>query len=185
MACVYVPDALLGVLKLVIIAFFFSSVTMTIVLVCSRQDVIDNWADYKCNPLITPFAGFFGKDSGETMKECSQMVFQGQSVNMMGPMVGIFGNLTGALGNLGGMMVDLNMGSSAMANIFGTGLSDLMRKIGDAGSAIQYLIIKINTLLQRLVAVVLVMVYSMNSLLRGVLGISGDGALNAVGDFLL
>ena len=176
MACVYIPDALLGILKLLIIMFFFSCITMVIVLICSRQSVIDNWEDYKCNPLVTPFASFFGKDSTKAMQECSSMVFEGQSINMMGPMVGIFSNITGALGNLGGIMMDLNFASSSMASMFGTGLSDILRKMGNAGSAIQYLILKLQTLLQRLVATVLVMLYSMTSLFKGVTGIAEDDA---------
>lgn len=187
MACVYIPDALLGILKLVIIMFFFGCITMTIVLICSRQTVMDNWDEYKCNPLVTPFASFFGKDSTQTMRECSSMVFEGQSINMMGPMVGIFGNIAGALGSLGGIMMDLNFASSSMAGIFGTGLSDLLSKLGNAGSAIQYLILKLQTLLQRLVATVLVMLYSMASLFQGVVGISNDpaflGMIDAVTGF--
>ena len=181
MACVYIPDFLLGVIKLLIIMFFFSCVTMVIVIVFSRQTVIDNWSQYKCNPLVTPFANVFGKDSTKTMKECSSMVFEGQSINMIGPMVGIFGNITGALGSIGNIMGDLNLTSSSMAGIFGTSMSDILQKLGNAGSAIQYLVVKIQTLLQRLVATVLVMLYSMNGLMNSVIGIMGDNTLiNAV-----
>ena len=185
MAYVYIPDFLLGVIKLLVIMFFFSMVTSAVVIYCSRQTIIDNWPQYKCNPMVTPFANVFGKDPTKTMQECSSMVFEGHSMTMMNPLVDVFGNITNAMGSIGDIMTDLNMTSSSMAGMFGTGIKDILQKLGNAGSAIQYLVIKMQTLLQRLVATVLVMLYSMDSMMNGILGIMNDKLLISSVDHIM
>ena len=85
MACVYIPTAALGFIKVALIGFFFTCVCAVITFVLSRQYIIDNWAEYKCNPLITPFASAFGKDSAATMKECASANFVSMSYDMHTP----------------------------------------------------------------------------------------------------
>jgi hypothetical protein len=184
MACVYIPDRLLGFIKILVIKFFFSCVLSVVVLVFSRQIIIDNWRKYKCNPLITPFAEVFGHDSQATMNECSHEVFKQHSVHMVGPLTGLFDNMGGAMHSLGSIMGDLTMSSSSLASVFGTGISGFMTQLTNVGSTIQYMIIKIQTLLQRLMATVLVIVYTMNSLVQGILGIQKDAAFKDIVNFL-
>ena len=184
MACVYIPDRLLGFIKILIIYFFFTCIVSVVVLVFSRQIIIDNWGKYKCNPLITPFAEVFGHDSQETMDECSKEVFKMQSMSLTGPMTGLFGSLTGAMGSMGSIMGDLTMSSSSLASVFGNGISSFMSQMANVGSTVQYLIIKIQTLLQRLMATVLVIVYTMNGLVQGILGVQKDETFRGIVDFL-
>lgn len=184
MACVYIPDRLLGFIKILIIYFFFTCIVSVVVLVFSRQIIIDNWGKYKCNPLITPFAEVFGHDSQETMDECSKEVFKMQSMSLTGPMTGLFDSLTGAMGSMGSIMGDLTMSSSSLASVFGNGISSFMSQMANVGSTVQYLIIKIQTLLQRLMATVLVIVYTMNGLVQGILGVQKDETFRGIVDFL-
>ena len=184
MACVYIPDQLLGFIKILIIQFFFSCLVSIVVLVFSRQIIMDNWADYKCNPLVTPFASIFGHDSAETMQECSSMVFKAQSIGLTSPLTGIVGGLNKALGNLGDIMGDLTLSSSSLASVFGKGITNFMSQMANVSSTIQYLIIKIQTLLQRLMATMLVMVYTMNALVQGILGLQKDKTFQGIVDFL-
>ena len=41
-----------------------------IVLVYNRQNIINNWDNYKCNPLVMPFASTFEKDTMENLTGC-------------------------------------------------------------------------------------------------------------------
>ena len=75
--------------------------------------------------------------------------------------------------------------SGNVAGSFGDGLSKLMGQFANGGSTIQYLMIKIETLLQRLVATIAVIMYSMTSLLQGVLAIQQDEGLFNMVDTLL
>jgi hypothetical protein len=184
MACVYIPDRLLGFIKILVIKFFFTSLVSVVVLVFSRQIIIENWGEYKCNPLVTPFAGLFGHDSAKTLQDCSHQTFSGHAIKLAGPMTNLFEAHMQGLNGLGGIMSDLNVGSSSLASVFGKGISSFMSQLTNVASTIQYLIIKIQTLLQRLVATLLVMVYSMNSLMQGVLGIQQDATFRFTFNFL-
>lgn len=184
MACVYIPERLLGFIKILIIKLFFTCILSIIVLVFSRQIIIDNWSEYMCNPLITPFAGMFGKDSTTTMEECSHMTFKSQTFSLTDPLTKIFdGHMSGLLG-LGSMLSDLNSTSSGLFSVFTKGITSFVSQMSNVATTIQYLIIKIQTLLQRLVATMLVMVYSMNSLVQGVIGIQQDKTFRDTLDFL-
>lgn len=61
-------------LQMVIIILIFSFIHMTITLSIGISHVKKNWESYKCNPLIMPFAGIFGKDPFQTSKDCMQTV---------------------------------------------------------------------------------------------------------------
>ena len=39
----------------------------------SHHTIKKHWTSYRCNPLIMPFAGSFGKDPQETLSHCTQM----------------------------------------------------------------------------------------------------------------
>ena len=41
-----------------------------------RQIIINNWNNYRCNPLIIPIAGLFGKPTDENMKKCFYTFFK-------------------------------------------------------------------------------------------------------------
>ena len=184
MACVYIPDCLLGLIKILIIKLFFACMLSIVVLVFSRQIIIDNWAEYQCNPLITPFAGMFGHDSTTTMEECSKMTFKSQTASLTDPMTSIFDAHMGGLSSLGSMLSDLNSTSSGLFSVFTSGITSFMSQMGNVATTIQYLIIKIQTLLQRLVATLLVMVYSMNSLVQGIIGIQQDATFRDLANAL-
>lgn len=53
---------------LYVIAFVI--ILLYIVLVYNRQSIIDNWDNYKCNPLVMPFAHYFGKDTMGNLNGC-------------------------------------------------------------------------------------------------------------------
>jgi hypothetical protein len=177
MACVYIPTPVLGFIKVILIWFLFSCACAVITFSLSRQYIIDNWAEYKCNPIITPFAPAFGKDSAQTSKECLSMNFTALSSDMHTPFLGVFGAFTDALQNAGGMIGDMSFVSGNVAGSFGSGFSQILSQLGNVGSTVQFLMIKIETLLQRLVATVATIMYAMSSLLQGILAVQQDQGL--------
>lgn len=185
MACVYIPTQALGLIKVLLIWFFFSCVCAVITFFFSRQYIIDNWKDYKCNPLVTPFASAFGHDSTATMHDCLSVNFTAMSSQMHRPFMSIFDSMTDALSNVGSMSSDLNFMSSGITSSFGDGFSKILGQMGNVGSSMQFLIIKIETLLQRLVATVAVIMYSMSSLLNGILSVQRDASLNNIVDNII
>ena len=111
------------------------------------------------------------------------MTFKSQTASLTDPMTSIFDAHMGGLSSLGSMLSDLNSTSSGLFSVFTSGITSFMSQMGNVAT-IQYLIIKIQTLLQRLVATLLVMVYSMNSLVQGIIGIQQDATFRAMANAL-
>lgn len=59
-----------------------------------------NWAEYRCQPQVMPFAGLFGYDINENFQFCVQQIIQEKAKGVTGPFAqGMFG-FTGILTNL-------------------------------------------------------------------------------------
>jgi hypothetical protein len=185
MACVYIPTPVLGIIKVLLIWFFFTCMCAVVTFSLSRQYIIDNWSEYKCNPLVTPFAAAFGKDSQKTTHECMSGQFTAMSHHMHSPFMNVFESMSKALENAGSMIGDMSFVSGNVAGSFGGGFSKVLGQLGNVGATVQFLIIKIETLLQRLVATVAVIMYSMSSILQGVLAVQEDEGLHKMIDKLL
>ena len=57
------------ILSLVIIGIFSGLVVFNIVSV-EMKKVREHWPEYRCNPVIMPFAGYFGHDTEENFSQC-------------------------------------------------------------------------------------------------------------------
>jgi len=53
-----------------------------------------NWAEERCNPMIMPFASFFGYNTKENFDFCMGKVFDAQSMPMLGSIGGMFTKFT-------------------------------------------------------------------------------------------
>lgn len=56
-----------SILKIVLYLIIFMSIYGYILISENKQYVIDNWQKYRYNPLIIPFAGFFGKNASDNL----------------------------------------------------------------------------------------------------------------------
>ena len=158
---------------------------MVIVLFFSRQIIMDDWQTYKCNPLITMSAEMFGHDSAKTSESCSQKVFKEQSLGMIDFTSKLAGSQITGLDALSGVMNDLTTMSKSLASQFTSSVNNTMSKMSNVASTMQYLIIKFQTIWQRLAATMLVITYSMNSMVQGIIGIQHDPTFRKSGDAIV
>ena len=185
MACIFIPTEVVGAIKVLLIGFFFICIWFIVSFYFCRQYIMDNWSKYKCNPLILPFATMFGYDPTKTLQECLGMQNFAMASSMMMPMTNVFSSITDGLNNASGLIGDLDFVSTNITSLFGNGFSKILGQLGNIGSAVQYLIIKIQTVLQRLIATVAVIMFSMSSLLQGLLAIKRDTGLQRLIDKVL
>lgn len=175
MACVYIPDRLLGVIKILIIWFFFACMMSLVILVFSRQIIMDNWDEYKCNPMVTPFASAFGKDSATTMQQCSSQVFHSQSTPLIGSITNIFGDLAdigdGLMKGLSDALGALDTGNKFTTNVF----TNFLSQLENVGSTFQGMVLQIQVLFSRLAAGLLTIVYTLESMFYALTGFMPTG----------
>ena len=102
-------DIMLSIL--IIMSFFISYLIGSIM--AYRQEIINNWDEHKCNPMIMPFASWFGKDAALTFTTCIAQTQKTLLTHFLGPIE----KTLSIAGNLGGSMIsDLNNIRNVLSN---------------------------------------------------------------------
>lgn len=81
-----------------LILLVFGLIFLGLALAALAKDIKKNWPKYKCNPMIMPVAGAFGKDPAKNFVECIGNIQAG----FMGYFLGPIRYIMGFLGNIGG-----------------------------------------------------------------------------------
>jgi hypothetical protein len=185
MYCIKIPTWLFGLIKIALITLVFSAITSVITIFYARQIIMDSWDEYRCNPMVIPFAGMFGHDSSETMTQCMFMNFKASSKYHMLPYVNTTNVVTDAIGKVAGGMYSLSSLTNSVQTAFGNSFKDIVGKIGNFNAVLYYLLVKMETILQRLVAIVVVAMYTLFSMLQGLKAIGNDKSLKNTVDTIL
>ena len=99
-----------------LILLVFGLIFLGLALAALAKDIKKNWPKYKCNPMIMPVAGAFGKDPGKNFVECIGSIQAG----FMGYFLGPIRYIMGFLGNIGGdIMNSMNFLRKLLRNISG------------------------------------------------------------------
>ena len=86
---------------LVIIIYIFIFLAGIVLVSVGKNNIRKNWVKYRCNPIIIPFAKFFGKDSTKTMRICTGMIAKLQSKSQLSPFKSQLSGTLGILGKFG------------------------------------------------------------------------------------
>ena len=84
----------------IIIVFIFIFLYIFNLVVVGMQRIKDNWPVYRCQPLVMPFASFFGHDTGKNFAYCIQSMQKGFMDDLLKPLnfnVNILGDITSEL----------------------------------------------------------------------------------------
>jgi len=64
------------------------------------QKVKDNWKEYRCQPMVMPFASFYGHNTAENFEFCLKSIFTGHALEITAPftsILGVFGKILKAI----------------------------------------------------------------------------------------
>ena len=118
-----------------------------------------NWPKYRCHPLYMPMAGMVGQDVSANFTKCTMKGFQDYAGFVMDPIMSQFslfnsviGDISGAMNDMRGMMSDTRTG---FLGIVGT----VFGKIENLMSQFQHIIIRMRTLLARVVGIMMSFMY--------------------------
>jgi len=123
------------------------------------KDLKDNWAEYRCNPAYMPLAGLVGQDPFKNFNDCTMKSFQDYTGFVVDPIMSQFSTMTSivteisdSMDSMRSMMADTRKG---FLGIVGT----VFGKIQNLMSQFQYIIIRMRTLMARLVGIMMSFVY--------------------------
>jgi len=121
----------IDILRVLLILFgfllLFSYVSMTSII----SNVNKNWDEYRCNPVVMPFAGFFGHDAAKNFGDCIQNQQKASMSTFLAPIEyalslagNLGGDLTGSVNKIRGLFNYLrNMVVKTIKTIFNVFLS--------------------------------------------------------------
>jgi hypothetical protein len=117
------------------------------------QELKDNWPLYRCNPAYMPMAGLVGQDPFKTFTDCTMKRFQDYTGFVVDPIMGQFTQVNSIVTNIGGAMNDMRgMMAQTRTGFLGM-IGTVFGKIHNLMSQFQYIIIRMRTLMARLVGI--------------------------------
>jgi len=117
------------------------------------QHIKKNWVQYRCNPIYMPVAGLVGDDVISNFTKCTMKGFNDYAGFVMDPIMAEFSVVNDTLGEIGGAMSSMRSMFSGVRGGFLGIVGSVFGKIQNLMSSIQYIIIRMRTLIGRLIAV--------------------------------
>ena len=139
-----------------IILLFFNIVIVGI------KNVKENWPEYRCNPMVMPFASIFGQDTGENFTYCIQTMQSNYMSYLLQPLdynfsviTDLGSSLTNSINDIRAFFDNLrNMIVSIVQNIFAMFLNIIIE--------FQKLIINIKDLFGKIIGILATLMYTLD-----------------------
>jgi hypothetical protein len=112
-----------------------------------------NWLEYRCNPIYMPMAGLVGQDIVSNFTSCTMKSFHDYAGFIMDPIMAQFSTVTDTIGELGGAVHDMRQTMSTVRGGFIGIVAGVFGKIHNTMTSIQYIIIRMRTLMARVMAI--------------------------------
>lgn len=143
----------------VVVTLVAAGASLYMLVMNNIKDLKDNWPVYRCNPAYMPFAGLVGKDPFKNFTDCTMKSFQDYTGFVVDPIMAQFSQVTGVVAQIGGAMNDMRgMMAQTRTGFLGI-VGTVFGKIENLMSQFQYIIIRMRTLMARLVGIMMSFVY--------------------------
>ena len=139
----------LSITYLILISIIFILITSYIIIVHYKKQITDNWIQYRCNPLVMPFASIFGKNTSNNFQYCLWDIMKRFFSFLLKPVLYIY-NLI--FKNIKNMSQTLNVVRKQVFSIRGfiiKYIQELLNRIEMFGLTLRKTLIKINDILKK------------------------------------
>jgi len=120
----------------------------------------DNWSSLRCNPLYMPLAGYVGDDVFSNFNMCVTKNFHDYVGFAMDPINAQMSLVTDSVTSISGALADMRGLFSGVRGGFMMVFQMVFGKIANLMSSMQYLMIRIRTLMGRIVGVFSSLIYA-------------------------
>jgi len=86
-----------GLLFIIILILIIYIVLTGLGSIIDLKNIKENWAEYRCNPMIMPFASFFDQDAKQNFEFCMGKIFDVHSQSSISSITSIFSTFTNLL----------------------------------------------------------------------------------------
>jgi len=123
----------------------------------------DNWSSLRCNPLYMPLAGYAGTDVFTNFSMCVTKSFHDYAGLSMDGMNSQMSTVSDSLGSIGDALSDMRGLFGSVRGGFMMVFQMVFGKIHNLMSSMQYLMIRIRTLMGRIVGVFASIIYAFSA----------------------
>lgn len=123
------------------------------------DDLKKNWLEYRCNPVYMPMAGMVGDDILTNFTKCTMKGFQDYLGFVMDPVMGEFAVVNETLSETTSTLASMRSMFSGVRGGFLGVVGSVFGKIQNLMSQTQYIIIRMRTLLGRVVGIMFSFLY--------------------------
>jgi len=156
-------------------AFLFMIILILVIMVAitgmstisKMKDVSSEWANYRCNPLVMPFAGLFGHNAKENFEFCMNGIFTNFSMPFLGSIGSIFQQFSSMLQSIFSSLNSLRNSVATMGGGINVIFQEFTDRISNFFFQLRVGAIALRTLFGRLYAVLFSVMY------MGLSGITG------------
>jgi len=118
-----------------------------------------NWVQYRCNPIYMPVAGMVGDDVLSNFTKCTMKGFHDYAGFVVDPIMGQFSLVNDTISEIGSTMNSMRSMFSGVRGGFLGIVGSVFGKIHNLMSQTQYTVIRMRTVLSRIVGVMYSLVY--------------------------
>jgi len=123
------------------------------------KDLKDNWQEYKCNPAYMPFAGFVGQDVFRNFTDCTMKSFKDYTGFVVDPIMSQFSNVADVVSDIDDSMSSMRTMMAQTRTGFLGIVGMVFGKLENLMSQFQYIIIRMRTLLARVIGIMMSFMY--------------------------
>jgi len=133
------------------------------IIVINKHHIINNWAIYRCNPIVIPFAGLFGFDSSTNMTECVNISFKSYFRLFIQPFDYMINIIKQLLGNVINQINSIRTILKPIREFFAKASSMVFEKVQTVMGTVIFSFLKINNLMKRIFANFRLAVYTLEA----------------------
>jgi hypothetical protein len=122
-------------------------------------EVSRNWAKYRCDPSVMPFASLYGYDTASNFNYCMGNVFSTFSADTTGAFSNVLGDFTTVLGTLGAAMNSIRTSVATMGGGINVLFQDFTDRISTFFFRLRLSAIQMKSLMGRMYAILFSVMY--------------------------
>lgn len=146
------------------IFIIFSILIITNVLVAKRNEIMENWPKYRCNPTILPFASHFGRDPTSNFIYCVQNTQTSYMSYLLQPIYYLISNLGEMISNLTNSLQAIRGFLNYFRNMTGGLLFNIMGVFMNILIELQKIIISLKDAMAKIGGIITVQIYLFDGL---------------------
>lgn len=144
---------------LMVVTLIFVGLITTMYSSANINEVKKNWAKYRCQPSVMPFASFYGHSTSDNFSFCMKNIFATYASDVTGPFSDILGLFTEVLDTLGDAMNSMRESVATMGGGINVIFQDFTDRIQFFFFQLRISAIRIKTMIGRIYALMFSVLY--------------------------